>query len=249
MTGACWSFVTFAPDGRLLAGSGNGKVLAWDLTGPVPVRSACPRGSTTRWCSRGRGVFAVAPPYGAPVVLWDEAGPVATLPEATGPVAFSPRRTAARRRRRRLPGLPVGRRRPGPPRLVGNALGGRTAYVQALAVSPDGRLLVSGGRDGLLFVRDLTDPLRPHLLAGPITLPDVPTSAVFAPDEGRRWRWRAGIGRAPLGPGRHCGTCPGSRPSRTTPSPRPCVITRGGLSSPRSGGGTCPPLRYGNACP
>lgn len=239
------SFVTFAPDGRLLAGSGNLGVRAWDVTGAVPREIGLPEGIGEPVVFSRQGLFAVAPPYGA-VVLWNESGPVATLRDVTGPVAFSPdgRLLAAADGNYRISLWDLAD--PAHPRMIGDALGGHTAYVGALAISPDGRLLVSGDRDGLLFLRDLTDPVRPHLLAGPVTLTGSPTSAVFAPDGktlavagwgGDTWDQQVTLWDLSY-----------LRPIQDDPVTRACAITRGG-PAPSEWTRNVPALRYEKVCP
>ncbi|WP_066361913.1 nSTAND1 domain-containing NTPase [Herbidospora mongoliensis] len=176
-----FTFVAFMPQIGLVAGAGTDTVMAWNVNGAVPREISPPRdlGGSSLFGPDGwlRGSVLLNS-----FSLLRAQGSAEPVFGARTKVTFS------------LDGrlMAVGHQEvlisiwditnPAGPRLLGEPQTGARKSVEVLAISPNNLMLVSVDGDHRLVVRDLTNPVLSHVLAGPVALTGEPFSAVFSPD-------------------------------------------------------------------
>ncbi|MET9395332.1 helix-turn-helix domain-containing protein [Streptomyces sp. NPDC006624] len=156
--------VGFSPDGSLVTGDDEGRVLLWHLPPPVAAGHTGPVNSVA-YTRAGR--MLVTAGDDRTVRLWDAARPgsgaaVASVPHPAAVNAAEPSAdgrllvTAGADHKARLFDLTDPRH----PRLLAVLTGHREAVYTA-AVSPDKRLVATGGEDHDARLWNITDPRRP----------------------------------------------------------------------------------------
>lgn len=143
----------FSPNGRIAATGSLGEVILWDFTDPARPRPLGRLRSIHNGAAVGELVFT---PDGRTLVTASSVRTEVLLWDVT---------------------------RPGEPHRLGAPLTEQDQPVYALAVSPDGRTLAVGGRDGTIALWDVTEPAKPRLLRRPTSALDKPVSDLsFSPD-------------------------------------------------------------------
>jgi WD40 repeat protein len=167
--------VAFSPDGQTLAAASLDQVVRlWDVATRKELSniSVCLPSSITTVLSPDGQTLALAGSNGDPgrVLLWPVAAEAdRSLAAGSGPVAFSA--DGRRLTRWHLDDLPIG--------MAMSSLRGDGNFVWALAFSPEGRTLASGGFDGTVKLWDVGSGRQRTALRGH---KDQVSALAFAPD-------------------------------------------------------------------